>query len=191
MSIEAQALSALITSTEAALLLTGDKRIRAIADAVKQAKYWVQPMQTFRDQLYSVWEDNKHWTRPEFVAHCSDEMQVNNWSVNCICIGDMNYRVENEGFIGWLKAEGHATDDDFEVIIDLCRSLKTPVGYKIAAIISSVQVFVKRYRDWGTQEKFTELEEDLEILTHEYQALRYQFIEEVERKLRQDVPVFQ
>jgi len=185
-SIEAVALGRLITAVEE---LPPETIPHRITSAVNEAKYWLKPVQTFRDKLYDMWENNPHWTRPQFLDYIhADDMS--GWALNCICVGDMNYRVENDGFIGWLKAEGHATERDFTTIVNLCRSLKTPVGYKVAALVSSVQVFLMGIRRDQSDENYQLFADDVGILSDEYLKLRYDFMTQMEQKLRQDVPVF-
>jgi hypothetical protein len=198
MSVEAQALGKLLSVIEEQSknptfnkeLL--HRKIRQIEWSAGEAKYWISPVQHFRDKLYNIWECNKAWTRPQFLDWIkADDMTLGGWSIRCICLGDMNYRVENDGFEGWLKAEGHGTDVDFEVLVNLCRSLKTPVGYKVASLISTVQIFLMGIRRGDEDEDYNHFAEDLKVLTEDYLAIRYDFLVEVERKLRVDVPMFQ
>lgn len=190
MSIEAHALGQLLIAIDAQ---PADTHPRYLRSAVTQAKYWLTPVQSFRDHLYAKWEQNKEWTREKFMTWARSFLLggYDGWEIRAICVGDMNYRVENEGFAGWVRTDLHATEVDFEVIINLARYLKTPVGYKVAALVSSVRVFTEGYAKQGTNEAFKALEEDLGILTDEYLNLHYNFLVEVDQKLRQDVPVFQ
>lgn len=195
MSIEAQALGRLITAIEVAMknYPVSDQSAH-IKRAVDEAKYWVSPVQTFRDFLYEVWEQNQDWPRSKFLDHVASggvrDDDTLTWQLYCICLGDMNYRVENEGFIGWVKA-GYATNDDFETLTNLCRHLKTPVGYKAASVISAVKTFYDSNRAGHRGVTNADLVGDLQVLTEAYLAIRYDLLVDVERKLRQDVPLFQ
>lgn len=199
MSIEAQALGRLIKviqeESENPSLQTNilNGKLKRIAAAVLEAQYWISPMQTYRDKLYAIWESNPHWTRERFLAYVQDDGvdDKDHWEIRCICLGDMNYRVENEGFYGWVALDGHALPVDFDVLDKLCRSLKTPLGYQAAAIIASVNVMVQGYRGQGTDEAFKALEEDLAILTQSYLNIHYRLLAEIEAKMREEVPVFQ
>lgn len=199
MSIEAQALGRLIVVLQKETehptfdVTALNTKLRNIIDATVEAQYWVSPVQTFRDRMYAVWESNPNWTREQFLAYAQDQGvdDEHHWEIKCICLGDMNYRVENTGFYGWAALDGHATPVDFDVLDKLCRSLKTPVGYQAAAIINSVKVCLDGYRAQGTDEAFKALEEDFAVFTQGYINLHYRLLAEVEQKLRLDVPRFQ
>jgi hypothetical protein len=189
MTIEIQALSALLLRLDQvfASKVEDGQAIRQIAWAIQEAKYWIAPMQTFRDTYYTVWDNNKHWGREVFLHYVGDKSQ---WALRCICLGDMNYRVENEGFSGWLDADNHALKDDFDVLFNLCRDLKTPVGYEASAIISSVQLLSRLHQERGTYDSRLRMDRELELETAAYLRIRYDLMVQVEQKLRAEVPVF-
>ncbi len=194
MSIEAQALTKLLTSMDVTLSTVGDPKEfeKQMRRALMHAKYWVQPMQYFRDYAHAFWEQRPDWTRPQFLDFAGDgDIHPHvAWVVRCLCLGDMNYRVENVGFYGWLQGEGQALPLDFNVLARLGRYLKTPVGGRFTGIILEIDFLLKNYRLDGRGILHDELVSSLEILTDEYMGLRYDLMVQVEQRIRQDVPVF-
>jgi hypothetical protein len=196
MSIEAQALTKLIQRGDHLLTQTqwGPSSMRRyVLWMINEAKYWVHPLQSHMNAVYSEWNPIPEWPREHFLR-VVERATINEAKpfLQCVVLGNMNFNVEAEGgFYNWQKL-GYATEKDFEVLDKIFEGLKTPVGYKARACILSVKTFVMGYRSFEhlTEDDERRLKQDLDVLTAVYLSFRYDLLIEVERNVRMAVPEF-
>lgn len=183
MSTEAIALSRLIVDLQK---ITCDPRTaQKIIDCIDKATLYIDPWQGNIDRAYHYLNANVTWGREEGLGYVESDLGED--CLIAVCLGHMNYTVEQVGFAGWLR-HSTLTTYDWAAIETLASKLRTPVGVQFQAIMLGVRTI------WGNfyglvhtdEEVCGQLKTDLELFTNAYTSIKTAFLIELQAYMRRD-----
>lgn len=183
MSIEAVALSRLMADLENIVDGATERTKAEITKALVKANFYVQPLKEHMTVAADMLRDNPMWDYHALLTGLG--ALDNDLTVMAVVAGDMNYQVENDGFIGWWF-NGYAAPSAVWILLsELLTAVNTPVGVQVRAIVTGVKLCVegKVCGNLGSAE-YALLEQRLRAFTEAYRLIRNNWLIDLETYLR-------
>lgn len=95
-------------------------------------------IQQLMDEAYDQWQSNDNWSLEDFRRHIVKNMTKEH--LMAVQIGNLNYQVENGGFLQWHD-NGYSID--IEDLISYCKEINTEASRKVKGLLYEVQEFLE------------------------------------------------
>lgn len=136
--------------------------------------------QALMDQAYARFKANRQWSKQDFWDQLDAQERI------AVFAGNLNYQVENGGFMQWFD-NGYATDEVTGFLIRLCQRIGSPTSDKVEMILRD---FLDHTRGRNSRDDdaddWDSLFELLEPLNTRYYEINNQFMSDVETYLGKD-----
>jgi len=97
-------------------------------------------IQQLMDEAYDKWQDNG-WSKEDFRNYISKNMSREH--LIAVQIGNLNYQVENGGFLQWYDNGYYSMD--LEDLITYCEEIKTKAATEVKVLLESVRDIIDFY----------------------------------------------
>jgi hypothetical protein len=140
-------------------------------------------MEGIMEGAYDRWQAN-NWSQQEFWDQLDAAERFT------VFIGNMNYQVENGGFIQWWD-NYYATEENVRYILRACDRIGTEASQNVSFILSKVLQILSPYdprHPSMDEETFEEIYEHLSALDTIYYQIHERFLRDCEVYLNQTWP---
>ena len=135
--------------------------------------------QELMDAAYDRWEKNPAWSKKDFWAN------IGPLELEAVCMGNLNYQVENGGFRQWV-GNGYCTPETLFIIRRVLVRLGSPTAQQVLDLLDEVARIVETYgsEDEMDEYDFEQYVEEMDPLDGRFYQLNKQLMEELEAYFR-------
>lgn len=132
--------------------------------------------QLLMNSAYDKWNKNKDWTYEVFLKHLGPV------EYEAVILGNLNYQVENGGFIQWADNE-YCNNDSCAGLERIFTRLNTPSSMKMLSILKKAYNIIESYNEITEEEKYDEYYDRFNTLDWEFYKINNQVMSEFEEQL--------
>lgn len=131
--------------------------------------------QQLMDQAYTRWQSHRDWSQDQFMMRLSWPEKV------AVTIGNLNYQVENGGFMQWHD-NGYS---EYEMtLIDVLNELNTDAANQVAHLVEG---FMKDAADVEDEEEWEDAWNVSNDLSDQFYTINKQLLADVEDFLQREL----